>query len=271
MEGALVLDWDWSTVNENTDTWVPQQLDPDMMRYIKSRSAAGDQWTALMADVARKMHSKGVTPEDIDHALCAIPVFKEILQAIQLAYEHGLDVHIVSDANQVYINTIAQHHGIDRFITSVVTNTAAYNTKGLLVIGPHQPSSSPHGCGLCPVNLCKGQALDRLGLSYDDTSALRDEHSSSEKADIEVLQMPGALGKRGRRRSGGGAAASAGASVGSSGAGSGLASLVARCMGPTASSADLGPSVAGGTKLKKRVLYLGDGRGDLCACLRLGP
>jgi 2,3-diketo-5-methylthio-1-phosphopentane phosphatase len=263
MNAALVLDWDWSVVNENTDTFVPGQLDPTLLRYIHERSSSGVQWTALMADVARKLHSKGFVQADIDRALCAIPVFKEILQAIQLAYEHGLDVHVVSDANQVYIDTIARHLGIDRCITSVVTNKAAFNAAGLLVIGPHQPSASPHGCPRCPVNLCKGLALDRLGLSYEDSggAALRDEHRGRTRGSemtVERMARPRSS-SRGRRRSSaaGGALRLEGGSGTSSGGATG--SVVAPARG------------SGALLLKKRVLYLGDGRGDLCACLRLGP
>lgn len=267
--GVLVLDWDWSTVNEDTDTWVPGRLDPGLSKYIKAQSAAGTQWTALMADVARRLHAKGRTPADIDRVLCEIPVFKEVLQAIQLAHDHGIDVHVVSDANDVYIRAIARHHGIDSFLTSIVTNRAAFAPSGLLVIEPHQPPRSPHGCTLCPVNLCKGLAMDRLGLSWPcgaAATAAADEHAGEAQSPLVTVRAGPAERQRrkSRSRSPGPAAGGAG------GTRSGLYGALVSSAAHACSGAATAPP-ASGPALRPRVLYLGDGRGDLCACLRMGP
>jgi hypothetical protein len=57
---AVVFDWDWSAVNDNTDTWVPQSLSADVLAYIHSNPDKL-QWTALMAEAARRLHKAGVS------------------------------------------------------------------------------------------------------------------------------------------------------------------------------------------------------------------
>jgi len=41
----------------------------------------------------------------------------------------------------------------------VETNGAEVDAGGRLHISPHQPPTAPHGCPLCPPNLCKGAVL----------------------------------------------------------------------------------------------------------------
>ena len=50
MATLLVWDFDWSLINENTDTFVVQQLDPsgDVWRRGKQKMQQGVGWTELM-------------------------------------------------------------------------------------------------------------------------------------------------------------------------------------------------------------------------------
>lgn len=59
---AVIWDFDWSLVNENTDTWVfATQPDSGVreMEHLKARSRAGAQWTALMDEMlARRVQQR---------------------------------------------------------------------------------------------------------------------------------------------------------------------------------------------------------------------
>jgi pyridoxal phosphate phosphatase PHOSPHO2 len=93
------------------------------------------------------------------------------LQAAKYAKGKGLKVHILSDANEVFIGTILRFHGIEGLFDSVTTNPARFvktsdDLPELLEIGPYQPKGTPHGCtGLCPINMCKGKPLKAMGLA----------------------------------------------------------------------------------------------------------
>ena len=190
---VVVWDWDWSAVNENTDTYVPISLSPATAAFIRE-NANRTPWTVLMATAARAMHAEGVTRAQIEDTLRRLPVDAAMLANFAIARQFAAAVHVLSDANTVYIETIAAHRSILQHITSITTNHAHFEETGLLVISPYTPADRPHGCPRCPPNLCKGREMDRL------------------------------WGKHGERGSGG--------------------------HSPT--------------------FYVGDGSGDLCACLRLG-
>lgn len=86
MRSAVVWDFDWSLINENTDTWVFQEQ-PDgaeSMRYLKERLAAKIQWTRLMDEMLARHHARGGTVESLNAALRRIPVFPEHIEAVKL-------------------------------------------------------------------------------------------------------------------------------------------------------------------------------------------
>jgi 2,3-diketo-5-methylthio-1-phosphopentane phosphatase len=221
---VIVWDWDWSAVNENTDVYVPRVLAPDLVDYIRT---ARTQWTALMDEVAGLLHARGVTADDIARALRSLPVFPEVPVAFAEAAAAGAQQVVVSDANAVYIATMAAHMGVDGCIAAVVTNGAHYDASGRLHIAPAVPPSAPHGCARCPVNLCKGAVLDGLRLSAPAR-------------------------RRGGDGGGGGSSSVSGGSA--TDVNTGAAAAAAEVEAPP-----------------PRVLYVGDGGGDVCAALRLGP
>lgn len=186
---VLCFDFDHSFIDDNSDTAVPRLLAPALIEHIRAR-AGKEPWTHLMADVARRLHAAGRTPADIRGALDSIPVDANMCRAIEAVHAAGGRNVIVSDANEFYISCVLSRVGA-RF-DSVVTNVGRVDETGLLLIAPYH-TGPPHRCPRCPPNLCKGIALDGLGLS---------------------------------------------AAVGRS---------------------------------ATTVVYVGDGEGDVCACLRLGP
>lgn len=115
-----------------------------------------------------------ISIEDINKALCEIPVFNETLEALKYAHSVGCTVCILSDANEHYIDIILAQHGILDLITYIATNKTSISSPSAsdcinscycrdsrrLHIYPYQPENDSHKCSLCPQNLCKGNVLD---------------------------------------------------------------------------------------------------------------
>ena len=51
----IVFDFDWSFVNENTDTYIIEQLTPKLVPLVRKLRKEGCQWTRLMHDTVQKM------------------------------------------------------------------------------------------------------------------------------------------------------------------------------------------------------------------------
>jgi pyridoxal phosphate phosphatase PHOSPHO2 len=163
----VIFDFDWSLINENSDTWVIHQLDPSgaIWQQLLERLKGGEGWTQLMDWSAGQLHDAGHSLNDLEQALRKVPALKNVLAAVELAREHGAELRILSDANELYIQWILEALGLggDAFsvtVTNFASATDEGNGGGRLSIAPHQPEGAPHGCPLCPSNLCKGGVLD---------------------------------------------------------------------------------------------------------------
>ena len=89
-------------------------------------------------------------------------------------------MRIVSDANTEYIGAMLDRRNLWSCLGRglcpdakdlVSTNHAVVEPSGRLRVRPYQPSEDPHDCPLCPVNMCKGQIVDRLLDQLAATSA----------------------------------------------------------------------------------------------------
>ena len=166
----VVFDFDWSLINENSDTFVVGVLDPagKIWAAAEKKHDEGVQWTALMDWVVSELHAVGHTAADMEAALGRVPVLSTVLSAVTLAQERGAELRILSDANTLYIRWILAALGLSDVFSMTVTNPAEVDPDGRLRISPHQPSEgAPHGCLHCPSNLCKGAVmqgwLDEMG------------------------------------------------------------------------------------------------------------
>jgi pyridoxal phosphate phosphatase PHOSPHO2 len=66
------------------------------------------------------------------------------------------ELRIVSDANLFFIETILKHLGLRDYFSEINTNPSFVDEEGKLRIFPyHDFHTSPHGCSLCPPNMCK--------------------------------------------------------------------------------------------------------------------
>lgn len=76
------------------------------------------------------------------------------------------DLKVLSDANKFFIETILKNHGVYECFSEIITNPTFVDKEGRLRIFPYHGSTlPPHGCDLCPPNLCKVPKLLNQQLS----------------------------------------------------------------------------------------------------------
>jgi pyridoxal phosphate phosphatase PHOSPHO2 len=131
-----------------------------------------------MSNVALKMFEEGVSRAQIEEVIKRMPVFEEVLEAINVAGLKSVQQIILSDANTVYISHFLESKGLDKFFSLIVSNPASWSSSGLLLIQPYQHELNDVSdvidvklkCPLCPTNLCKGQVLSKIQttLGSDD-------------------------------------------------------------------------------------------------------
>lgn len=110
-----------------------------------------------------ELHSQGKTVDDITECLNRTPLHPNVISAIKSARALGCDLKILSDANQFFIEKILDHHGLLGCFSQIITNPSFVDGEGKLRIFPfHDLSSPPHGCHLCPANLCKGLVIEQI-------------------------------------------------------------------------------------------------------------
>nr|GEZ89755.1 thiamine phosphate phosphatase-like protein [Tanacetum cinerariifolium] len=103
-----------------------------------------------------EIHSRGKTIKDIVNCLNRVPLHSQIVSAIQSAHAQGCDLKFLSDVNQFFIETILKNHGVYDCFLEIITNPTVVDKEGRLrIFGYHGFEMPPHGCDLCPPNLCK--------------------------------------------------------------------------------------------------------------------
>mmetsp|Transcript_238 Transcript_238/g.585 ORF Transcript_238/g.585 Transcript_238/m.585 type:complete len:267 (+) Transcript_238:298-1098(+) len=169
---VLVFDYDWSLINENSDTYIFKQLAPEIHDWLREQSSSrpGD-WTAVVDDSLLKMQVETtVGIPEIQNCLENVPVLDGMLDAVREVGESDLgSVHIVSDANDFFIRVFLEKNGLAGLVDSVQTNRAYHDEAGHLRVAPFVDPADPHPCDLCPKNLCKGVVLDKLELLAPDS------------------------------------------------------------------------------------------------------
>jgi pyridoxal phosphate phosphatase PHOSPHO2 len=90
---------------------------------------------------------------------------------------------VVSDANTFFIETVLAHHGALGCFSEISTNPASVDADGRLRISPyHDSAAAPHGCSLCPDNMCKVLPTVGRGIDSDIHSIRCQLHSIAHRA-----------------------------------------------------------------------------------------
>ncbi|XP_058074063.1 thiamine phosphate phosphatase-like protein [Magnolia sinica] len=160
---VVVFDFDKTIIDCDSDNWV---VDGMGATNIFNELLPILPWNSLMDRMMKEIHSLGKTIEDIEDCLKRVPLHPHIITAIKSAYALGCDLRIVSDANVFFIETILKQHGLFDYFSEINTNPIFIDEDGKFRILPYQDcASSPHGCNLCPPNMCKGLIVKRIQAS----------------------------------------------------------------------------------------------------------
>ncbi|KAK9899431.1 hypothetical protein P389DRAFT_48499 [Cystobasidium minutum MCA 4210] len=172
----VVFDFDCSIPDNDTDRYVLEVLDPKLrlrMEELKDKM----QWTDLVADTMVELHKRGGTKEDVISALQVLPVHPAMKRGVRnLKARKDIDTTFLclSNSNQVYINTILQHHGLTDIFSDIITNPAAFTSDGMLEVKRRVLASDTkqHQCTVgCSANMCKGEELEAYIEQHGGRSA----------------------------------------------------------------------------------------------------
>ena len=129
---AVVFDFDWSFVNENTDTYVVQTLCPHLAqlqreRHWHDKSGVRRNWTEMMDEVIGvMMRESEVSEEQMRNCVANIPVYLENLELVRELKAKRIPALILSDSNDFFIHSVLHRHDISDCFDCIVTNPTTW-------------------------------------------------------------------------------------------------------------------------------------------------
>eukprot|EP00948_MAST-09A_sp_MAST-9A-sp1_P004196 g4196.t1 len=279
MTSLFIWDFDWSLINENSDTYILKAYDKqfstggtcekDFKNLLKTGDYKG-QWTLLMDTMLSKYtgHSSTssssatplLSPKDVKSIIGNIPIFEEVIPFIKrLGSDKNIYQVIVSDANTVFIKDFLEFNGLTEFIDEIHTNPGYYESDtGKLRVKPYVDYHNGffHGCPRCKTkNICKGQIVNKIFSSYLDSAAEMkiDEKKESgdtggdDNANLKTVVIPVSSNNVAPETS---------------------SSQQTLSKEESPSSTESPPSTSVSSPPFTRCYYVGDGSGDICGSLQ---
>eukprot|EP00960_Hanusia_phi_P035810 751958-Hanusia_phi.AAC.2 len=159
MRNLVVFDFDHTLIGVDSDEHVlGLSSDKDAAKKRLADAGAAKRWCEGFASELECLQREGVTMERIKEALMEIQVDQELRETIhRLGNLDGVELRILSDANNWFISTVLQSNGLDKYITKIVSNVAEVD-GGFLRVKPYHTSPHPEG-STSPANLCKGRVM----------------------------------------------------------------------------------------------------------------
>ncbi|XP_072321329.1 pyridoxal phosphate phosphatase PHOSPHO2 [Eucyclogobius newberryi] len=159
MKTLLVLDFDHTVVDDNSDTWVIRCLPGERLPDSVTKTYRKGHWTEYMGNVMNYLGEQNVTPDQIRLVLETIPFtegMKNLLTYVSRRKD-AIDCIVISDSNTLFIEWILRAAGLQAAVDEVFTNPARVDERGSLEVRRHHA----HSCPDCPVNICKREVLRR--------------------------------------------------------------------------------------------------------------
>ncbi|MCO5551662.1 hypothetical protein L7F22_005166 [Adiantum nelumboides] len=160
----LIFDFDETLVEQDSSRWVAGQLGGGEL-FERLMRDHGMTWHASLNATLHSLHEQAGGASiiaSIEDALRRIPICPATVAALKAAHAIGCELIVVSDANTFFINAVLQHHDLAPFFSRVYGNPACVDGQGRLCYSSfHSSHLPPHGCPLCPPNMCKGSVVKR--------------------------------------------------------------------------------------------------------------
>lgn len=161
----VVFDYDWSLIDENSDTYVFDKLNPSLSEELRMCCRTTNaSWTEAVNACLAQLECPLLTLEEV---VAQVPVQAGMLELIRFLTS-VCRLYILSDANTFYISSFLRLHKLEDHFEAVYTNGHIVSTE-VLQITPYENPHRPHVCSNgCPLNLCKGRVmLEKLFESSD--------------------------------------------------------------------------------------------------------
>lgn len=159
----VVFDFDWSLLDENSDTWLINRLAPALLHDCGKRATS---WPDFMHFVLGEIFDLGYGKESVLNSFDGIPMDSSLKRTINELSLLGHEMMIVSGGMDVFIQHILELHRIPLDIFSAIhAHPCVWDDDGRLSIGPYHDDRAeegprlPHTCEMCPPELCKGTIL----------------------------------------------------------------------------------------------------------------
>jgi pyridoxal phosphate phosphatase PHOSPHO2 len=199
---VVVFDFDWSLVNENTDTFCAMKaLGADEGRKLVSEASTRSKtigWTRAMDEMHQKLLEMGFGADRMLAAVAETPMPGELVSAVKRLAAQKVPSVIVSDANDLFILAVLERQGLTVSEDMAKTHPQfarlvaapgdtphfammATNPASLAESSPKTEKSTtdssptagvrvsirahdpaPTGCPRCPINMCKGRAVHAM-------------------------------------------------------------------------------------------------------------
>ncbi|XP_054626543.1 pyridoxal phosphate phosphatase PHOSPHO2 isoform X1 [Dunckerocampus dactyliophorus] len=158
MKTLMVLDFDHTVVDDNSDTWVIRCLPDQTLPETVRNSYRKGHWTEFMGRVMNYIGEQEVGPDRIRSVMESIPFTAGMTDLLTFISENknAIDCIVISDANTLFIDWILGAAGLLAAVDHVFTNPARFNERGRMEVRRHHA----HDCGRCPDNLCKRRVLE---------------------------------------------------------------------------------------------------------------
>ncbi|MBW0532954.1 hypothetical protein O181_072669 [Austropuccinia psidii MF-1] len=172
----IVFDFDWSLVDQDTDRYLFEVLEPNLRKLLNHRKNQL-QWTDNVADCLRRLNDGGATKSQIEQAFSTLPLHPAMKRAIEALWnpielENYQDPKkvlntkflILSNSNSIFIELVLKHYNLYHlFEDSIITNPAHWDADHPDRINLKRrvdPNGPQHTCSFgCSPNMCKGAEL----------------------------------------------------------------------------------------------------------------
>ncbi|KRX09226.1 HAD-like domain [Pseudocohnilembus persalinus] len=160
-KNLFVFDFDETITSKNTDTWIHSALDDGKLpKEVLDKFISKGQWIDFMQIVFDHMHKQGIKVEQMKKVQQQIPLVPGMIDVLKNIKDNDHDAIIISNANNLFIDWILEHHNLQDHVKRIFTNPAYVSENGKIEIsGAHT-----HECNVCWSNQCKTKSM----LNYLD-------------------------------------------------------------------------------------------------------
>eukprot|EP00928_Gymnodinium_smaydae_P085874 TRINITY_DN6957_c0_g1_i2.p1 TRINITY_DN6957_c0_g1~~TRINITY_DN6957_c0_g1_i2.p1 ORF type:complete len:390 (+),score=66.88 TRINITY_DN6957_c0_g1_i2:59-1171(+) len=127
---AVIFDYDWSLIGTNSDTYIFEQLRPELLELLDGICEARG-WTAAMDELLGRLAETGCSRAELEACVASVPFNVTLGEAVRaLVGTAGIEMFVLSDANTAAV--AATSVGTPRRIADV---SACVCARGLIRVG----------------------------------------------------------------------------------------------------------------------------------------